>query len=457
MVRKMLAVPALLIQDQVKGARLYLASALRGSPLFPVYLIHLLETVISKGDVHQSDNTHQADVELASREIAELLDPLATLVEGQGHTSDMDEDPDIIRLCREAWFNMVVHSITPTSKIGQQYTNVLRVLAMETRPLIDEDRANQFESEIELNTVLRRGMNAPHTAEQKSRLIAILPRCESDIRALSYPRVIFLHAAHLVETLRAHGGDCTHILTYFLDPSLNGSAMENCMAAIADEVFKIFLSRALSGHRGDSSAPIIATQLAHMLTGCCHRIARVQQIASSCADRIISSMPSSLCQRSSLFALLELLSIMWMSCLDSETDEYDWKSRYVSERGEIEVVLSDNFELRKSTLNALYKRARIWVMSVINIAPLDVKGLLQVCPLHNLHVGEAEYCRRTWRNMPTTVHTVTYRWVEALRWRWAQSYRLPIRSLVHHKGIRLAKSRMLTELRCYRAAWRLQP
>ncbi|KAL8906073.1 MAG: hypothetical protein Q9207_002257 [Kuettlingeria erythrocarpa] len=361
----------------VKGARLYLASALRGSPLFPVYLIHLLETVISKGDVHQSDNTHQADVELASREIAELLDPLATLVEGQGHISEMNEDPDIIRLHREAWFNMVVHSITPTSKIGQQYTSALRVLAMETRPLIDEDRANQFESEIELNTVLRRGMNAPHTAEQKSRLIAILPRCESDIRALSYPRVIFLHAAHLVETLRARGGDCTHILTYFLDPSLNGSAMENCMAAIADEVFKIFLSRALSGHPGDSSASVIAAQLAQMLTGCCHRIARVQQIASSCADRIISSMPSSLCQRSSLFALLELLSIMWMSCLDSETDEYDWKSRYVSERGEIEVVLSDNFELRKSTLNALYKRARVWVMNVINIAPLDVKGLLQ--------------------------------------------------------------------------------
>lgn len=379
MIHTPLVVPALLIEAQVKGARIYLASALRGSPLFSVYLTNLLEAVISKGDVHESDNTHQADVELASREIAELLEPLATLVEGQGGNSGMDEDPDIVRLYREAWFNMVVHSITPTSKIGQQYANALRVLAMETRPLIDEDRANQFESEIELNTVLRRGMNAPHTAEQKSRLVATFPRCESDIRALSYPRIIFLHAAHLVESLRANGGDCTHILTYFLDPSLNGSAMENCMAAIADEVFKIFLARKLSGHHGDSSAPIIAAQLARMLTGCCHRIPRVQQVASSCADRFISSMPSSLCQRSSLFALLELLSIMWMSCLDSETDEYDWKSRYVSERGEIEVVLSDNFELRKSTLNALYKRARYWVMSVINIAPLDVKGLLQVC------------------------------------------------------------------------------
>ncbi|KAL9006999.1 MAG: hypothetical protein Q9188_000287 [Gyalolechia gomerana] len=363
--------------EAVKGAKSYLASALRHSALFSVYLTDLLENVISKGDVYESHNTHQADVDLASREIAELLEPLATLLDERDVLSDVGNDQDICRLHREAWFNMVVHNITPDSKIGQQYIEALRIFAVQSRPLIAEDRADQFESEIELNTVLRRGMNPPHTAEQKSRLISVLPKCESDIRALSYPKVIFLQATYLVETLRASGGNCTHILTYFLDPSLNGSAMENCMAAIADEVFKIFLSRTLSGHHGDASAPIIAAQLAQMLTGCCHRIPRVQQIASSCADRIISSMPSSLCQKSSLFALLELLSIMWMSCLDSETDEYDWKSHYSSERGEIEVELSDDFELRKYTLNALYRRARIWVMSVTNIAPLDVKGLLQ--------------------------------------------------------------------------------
>ncbi|KAL8936377.1 MAG: hypothetical protein Q9216_004967 [Gyalolechia sp. 2 TL-2023] len=361
----------------VKGAKSYLASALRDSPLFSVYLTDLLESVISKGDVHESHNTHQADVDLASREIAELLEPLAILVDGRDVLSDIVNDQEISRLHREAWFNMVVHSITPNSKIGQQYIEALKILAVQSRPLIAEDRADQFESEIELNTVLRRGMNPPHTAEQKSRLISALPKCESDIRALSYPKVIFLQATYLVETLRASGGNCTHILTYFLDPSLNGSAMENCMAAIADEVFTIFLSKTLGGHHGDASAPIIATQLAQMFTGCCHRIPRVQQIACSCADRIISSMPSSLCQKSSLFALLELLSIMWMSCLDAETDEYDWKSRYISEKGEIEVELSDDFELRKYTLNALYKRARVWLMSVINIAPLDVKGLLQ--------------------------------------------------------------------------------
>ncbi|KAI4254880.1 MAG: hypothetical protein LQ352_002851 [Teloschistes flavicans] len=361
----------------VKQARMYLATVFRDSPFFSVYLIHLLESIISKGDVHESDNTHQADVELAALEVAELLAPLAELVAGRKSAIDTENEQEIVRLHREAWFNMVVHSITPTSKIGQQHANALRTLAMHSRPLIAEDRADQFESEIELNTILRRGMSPPHVAEQKSRLIAILPKCESDIRALSYPKVVFLHAAYMVETLRAAGGDCTHILTYFLDPSLNGSAMENCMAVIAEEVLGIFLSRTLHGHQSDNSAPNIARQLVQMFTGCCHRIPRVQQIAYSCADKIITSIPSSLCQKVSLFALLELLSIMWMSCLDSEIDEYDWRSRYVSDRGGVEVELSDNFETRKRTLSLLSKRARLWVMNVINIAPLDVKGLLQ--------------------------------------------------------------------------------
>lgn len=334
--------------------------------------------MVSKGDVHESDNTHQADIELAAVEITELLEPLAALIGGHRDGVNTEIDQDVVRLQREVWFNLVVHNITPDTKLGRGHAGSLRAFAMHSRPLIAEDRADQFESEIELNTVLRRGMNAPHTAEQKARLISILPKCESDVKGLSYPKVIFLHAAYLVETLRADVGDCTHVLTYFLDPSLNGSAMENCMAAIADEVFKIFHARMLRSHHHDAAAPVIARQLAQMLMGCCHSIPRVQQIAATCADRIISSMPSSLCQKSSLFALLELLSILWMSCLDSEIDEYDWKSRYVSDRGEIEVHLSDDFELRKTTLNAFYRRAKSWVTSVISIAPLDVKGLLQV-------------------------------------------------------------------------------
>ena len=362
----------------MKNARLFIAKFLNhDSPLYQIYLVHLLETIISRGDVHESDNMHQADVDLAAREIVELLPPLATLATVRTEKESISDDENLGRLHREAWFNMVVHGITPTSSYGQQCAKELRTLAMQSTPLIDEDRADQFESEIELNPVLRRGMNAPHTAEQKKRLILLLPRCEADIRGLSYPKVIFLSAAYLVETLRAGAGDCSHVLTYFLDPSLNGSAMENCMGAIVDEVMTVYLRRNMTTPLQDNSAPSVATQLASMFTGCCHRVPRVQQVAASCADSIISEIPSALCQKSSLFALLELLSIMWMSCLEAEIDEYELRANYVSVRGRVSVELSDDCDHRRNTLNSLYRRAKKWMMVVINIAPLDVKGLLQ--------------------------------------------------------------------------------
>ena len=340
-------------------------------------MAYLLESIVSKGDVHESDNTHQVDVDLAAREIVALLPALAALVSKKNQGSARSDSDDIGRLCREAWFNIVVHGITPISPLGQQYADKLGVFALHSGALIAEDRVDQFDSEIELNTVLRRGMNAPHTAEQKKRLISLLPRCESDIRGLTYPKVIFLNATYLVETARARSGDCSRILIYFMDPELGGSSTGNCLRAIADEVMSVYLRASLSAPYRNGLAPKIAEQLAVMFIGCCHRMPGVQQIAAACVVRIIDHMPASLCQKSSLFALLELLSILWSSCLEADLDEYAVNANHVSARGHVSLELSDDYESRRSTLNNFYKRARAWVISVIRIAPLDVKGLLQ--------------------------------------------------------------------------------
>jgi phosphatidylinositol 4-kinase len=114
-----------------------------------------------------------------------------------------------------------------------------------------------------------------------------------------------------------------------------------------------------------------------MFSGCCHRIPRVQQIAVSCADRILNQIPSALCQKSSLFTLLELLTLMWTSCLEAELDEYELKANYASTLGNVAIELSDDYDLRRRTLNNLHKWAKGWVTVVVNIAPLDIKGLLQ--------------------------------------------------------------------------------
>ena len=89
---------------------------------------------------------------------------------------------------------------------------------------------------MELNTVLRRGMNAPNTIEHKRRLISLLPSHDKDIQGQSYPKVIFLETAFLLESLRASCGDCSEVLSYFVDPILKSGDTGNCMATIANEV-----------------------------------------------------------------------------------------------------------------------------------------------------------------------------------------------------------------------------
>ncbi|KAK8168122.1 hypothetical protein BKA80DRAFT_300117 [Phyllosticta citrichinensis] len=338
-----------------------------------------LEDIVSKGDAHGAvEGTHLADTEISAQEIAQLLAPLAILTSENASTAeDYIEDETFISLQRDAWFNVAVHGFSLTSPLGKRYLNDLRILAQHSPTLITENRTDQLESDVELNTVLRRGKSGEHIIEQKRRLMELLPSCEADIKSLSYPEVVFLNTVHLVEGLRASSGDCTKILNYFIDPRLRGKEIGNCMVAIAEAGVRSYLTKTLSGSFQAFSAPYVAQQLAVVFTGCCHRILQAQKVAIHCADIIIQQIPSALCQRTSLFALLELLTMMWASCLECEIDEYEWTSTFKSPVENISIELSDNYSFRRNTLIQLQNRARVWVLSVMDIAPLDIKGLLQ--------------------------------------------------------------------------------
>jgi phosphatidylinositol 4-kinase len=367
------------VLEAVMNARLNMSKEISADDdAYHVYLSHLLDTIVSKGDAPETSHRHMQDTELAAQEIAQLLKPLAVLLSRNAKHDDWSETSDsIISLQRDAWFNIVVHGFDTLSDLGKKYREELKTLARFSQPLIAEERPSLSESDIELNTVLRRGKSPEHTVEQKRRLGRLLPSCETDTRSLSYQEAVFLSTAYLVEDLRASSGDCTKALAYFLDPKLRSGAVGNCMAAITISAVRTYLSKTLSGQHQLFSTPYLAEQLATIFSACCHRIARIQQAAGACADLIIREVPSTLCQKSALFALLELLSIMWYSCLEGETDEYTWKSTFTSKKSNIVVELSDDYSFRRATLSSLHKRATAWVKDALDTAPLDVKGLLQ--------------------------------------------------------------------------------
>jgi phosphatidylinositol 4-kinase len=418
-----------IIVDAVHNARLYISCSLNKSPShFRIYLVHLLERIISKGDVTDIEHHKQKDVSLSPNDITPFLKPLGLLLSWESETmSQLNDvsyyDEDTAALFRDAWFNIAVHGISFKSEIGKRYRDELRAIAAKSPSLVPENRAEILESDVELNIILRRAVTPQRTTEQKKLLSDELPERESDIKRLSYQQVIFLNASLLIETLRASRGDCNKILLYFLDPTLNSSEMGNCMAAIADKVVTTYLSITLTGKAEDFSAPNLSNQLAEIFVYCCHRIHRVQEVALSCASKIISTSPSSLCDRKSLFVLFDLLTIMWSSCLENELDEFGWKSTF--RKGNVQVELSDNYDSRKRTLASFRVQARNWVTIAINLAPLDVKGLLQVSriPFFVLLVNLLTRIRRTFLKMRMTTSPMDASHLDArLLWRWWLSF-----------------------------------
>lgn len=349
----------------------------RDSALFDIYWEHLLDSIISLGDAYSQGGAKESEMELAAQEIGQLLHPLAILMSSNDLASEPLVDDESYSLLRDAWFNIVVHGFTTTTERGKKYLNDLRLIAIHSLPLVAEQRGEQVESDIELNTVLRRGNSSERESLQKKLLCELIPSKASDIKSLSYRKVIFLHAAYLVESLRAESGDCTEVLSYFLEPSMRKGEVRSAMDGVTTAVMDKYLRKTLGGTDPTFSAQYAADQLATIFCCCCHRIERVQQAAFTSADRLIRDVPSALCYRSSLFALLELLSLMWSSCLEAETDLYEPRSTFTSELGKVTVELSDDYEFRRWTLDILNRKAKVWVSAAINLAPLDVKGLLQ--------------------------------------------------------------------------------
>ena len=164
------------------------------------------------------------------------MSPLALLFTSHNLESIGSMSVELRSICRDAWYNCVVHGFSRGTVLARKYDTELRIIAKISPPLIADTRTTLLESDMELNTVLRRGMNVPNTIEHKKRLIELLPDHVKDIGSLSYPKVIFLETAFLLESLRASCGNCSEVLSYFVDPLLKAGDTAGCMMTIANEV-----------------------------------------------------------------------------------------------------------------------------------------------------------------------------------------------------------------------------
>lgn len=364
------------ILSEICKARCQIAKSLnREDALFNVYLKSLLQTIVSKGDLQNIDRHYRSHTEVSAtaREISYFLPPLAELLPKQTECVYETSDWQMTSLFRNAWFNMVVHGYSRSSEWATKYEEELKIFARNTPPLVSEASANMVESELELNTVLRRGSSHHTVNDQKAMMTGVMNIKNN----LSYPKLMFLSAALLLETTRALTGDCSKVLLYFGDPDFRSGDTFKYMSNVAQEVTKVYISQVIKGVKGHFTVDKVAEQLKQVLILCCHRVAAIQSVSFTCAELIIREVPSSMCRAPSLYGLLDLLTLLASSWLDAETDEYEPKSVFVAMQSNIRLELSDSLTHRKSSFKALENAAEQWLRKlVVPLMEFEFKSLL---------------------------------------------------------------------------------
>ena len=114
-----------------------------------------------------------------------------------------------------------------------------------------------------------------------------------------------------------------------------------------------------------------------MLIYCCYPVPEMQDAAMQCCDLLISRVPSSLCHKKSLFAVFDLLTLLFDSIADADVHEYEPTTVFRARCTGIKVSMSDDYHWRTSTFNRFHDKCKHWLKILLHKCNIDVKSLIQ--------------------------------------------------------------------------------
>lgn len=345
-------------------------------PLYFIYLKELLQTILSRGDVQQLEH-HRSHVEIneVAEQIGIYLTPLAELLPNVRTDAKplKIKETKIINLYRDIWFNMVVHGYSANSQIARNHADDLERIAYNSPPLASDLSWDRTETSLELNTVLRRGSSNSNVKDHR-RIVGSIFELH---RTMSYPKLMFLSATVFVESLRVKSDNCSEILRYLSDPSLKTSGVDKYIGPIAFKIVKDFIYLVNAGANKQFSADKIADQLTNMLALCAYSNEDLQDAAIQCCDLLINKVPSSLVNPTSLYTMFDLLTVLCDSIIDSDVNQYEPTTSYITKTTGIHLLLSDSYKWRTATFNRFDEKSRHWLKLVLLKCNVDIKSLIQ--------------------------------------------------------------------------------
>ncbi|KAG0669313.1 phosphatidylinositol-4- kinase [Maudiozyma exigua] len=347
--------------------------------IYKMYLSDLLDSIVSSGDVEKPEH-HRPHTEISrvADQIAGYLSPLATLLPRPGKTPiDLSKDEYLTNMFRNVWFNMAVHGFFYDSEIVKTNYNFLSTIAYNSPPLASNFPANNKEMSLDMNTILRRGSSNSNIKQQKQIVSRYLNANAVQQRTFSSSKVMFLAATVLLETIRCEAGDCSKILLYLTDPSIDSSNIDKSIISMSIDMVRKFVNLTEVGNLRLFNAKSIASQLNDIFLCLANKNTLLQDASFQCCDLFIKSIPSSLCHHNSLYTLLDLLTTLFDSVVDCQTNKFDVKYEFYLNHSQRKILVPGSKAWRTATLSGLRKAAKDWLKFLLNCSNEDTKILLQ--------------------------------------------------------------------------------
>ncbi|XP_006457944.1 hypothetical protein AGABI2DRAFT_64231 [Agaricus bisporus var. bisporus H97] len=371
--------------NMVLAAQTRLAQDLNQRPeLYEIYLTELLTLFLDKGVAIQNLRVANPRVKIDDmvEQLASLLLPIDALVVHQDFKSWESATPEVVALFRNLWFLCVLFNFTTMEDSEANAMDWLKPaltrLATKTPPMVIEEFQDAFASDIEYNTVIRQEYADSVILKQRLRLTKYLTLRSSDLRTLSTGQVIFLLAMHDIESMRALEGLPSSLVTYFINDSLNrNNVLIACMEGIAEQVIR-GCQIALTVKASQQALPKrLSQELRKLVISSTHRIANAREIASKYLNRLLMSFPSLMCDPQLVYAILEVLTLLQRATENEYLDEHESTWEYHSERANITLQLTDNYQIRNEILINLSRNANSWFELALGRAPLELQSTLQ--------------------------------------------------------------------------------
>jgi phosphatidylinositol 4-kinase len=366
---------------QVLSAQLDLAKRLHARPEFySLYLTNLLSLFVDKANsIEPLTAKEKKGIRLTlPTELGSLLPILAALLSHKDFRPHETPVENIVSLFRNAWFHLVLHGFADdTASIPEWYRSLI-VIASKTPVLVMESATNYLESDLEYNSVLRRGhVSDRDLSKMRQSLINYLPKRSAEIKTFSFAQTAFVLTVYHIELLRNKGGDCSFMLRYFMNQGVNNSSLASCLEHVAEVVSSIFISENYTKAIVSCNDDAVRAQLHILLKLCCHRLSKVHHSAIKISDRIVVAFPQIFTDKSLICLLLELVQLMWLSCEAEYRDEYCPVYKFTSVKADVTIVLGDSHAYRKEVCTRFTDIGRKWLRLAVERAPLEVNGLLQ--------------------------------------------------------------------------------